>query len=233
MFVLVSVISTSCNQPPFSSSSDYNLFCLTNVPSCTYSNLNTDVWHNTGKITPRKAQRAFGSLISKISWEIQRFFFSIREWKVNVKQKLRCAIYNYIMSCQVRHSSIYSDTTDHEWTCSTCLRRSNSRLQILQAASAHPPPAYSKNVFLLVPVRAAECIKKKKTPAMKTCFTWKNCACRSPFCLRGAVVASPRPLAGSLNLRGLTQVLSFSFAQHFKNMSMQINTLTVNLMKGG
>lgn len=42
------------------------------------------------------------------------------------------------------------------------------------------------------------------------------------------------PFAGSLNPLGLTQVLSFSFAQHFKNMSMQINTLTVNpTMKGG
>lgn len=41
------------------------------------------------------------------------------------------------------------------------------------------------------------------------------------------------PLAGSLNPLGLTQVLSFSFTQHFKNMSMQINTLTVNVtMKG-
>lgn len=41
-------------------------------------------------------------------------------------------------------------------------------------------------------------------------------------------VLSLCPFAGSLNLLGLTQVLSFSFAQHFKNMSMQINTLTVN-----
>lgn len=74
---------------------------------------------------------------------------------------------------------------------------------------------------------------------------WKECACRSHFCatkvVQGAeclitLMASPDSLsfAGSLNLQGLTEVLSFSFAQHLKNTSMQINTLTVNLTaKGG
>lgn len=75
----------------------------------------------------------------------------------------------------------------------------------------------------------------------------KECALQIPFlrlqaCIKEATL-QVRPVslslffffgpAGSLNPRGLTPVSSFSFAQLFRNMSMQINTLTVNLtMKG-